>query len=31
MVRLSIGAEATERRHVEQLWALLQEQAARGA
>ena len=31
MVRVSIGAEATERRHVEQLWALLQEQAARGA
>jgi aromatic-L-amino-acid/L-tryptophan decarboxylase len=30
MVRVSIGAEATERRHVEQLWALLQEQAARG-
>ena len=31
MVRVSIGVEATERRHVEQLWALLQEQAARGA
>jgi aromatic-L-amino-acid/L-tryptophan decarboxylase len=30
MVRVSVGAEATERRHVEQLWALLQEQAARG-
>ena len=30
MVRVSIGAEATERRHVEQLWVLLQEQAARG-
>jgi aromatic-L-amino-acid decarboxylase len=31
MVRVSIGVEATERRHVEQLWALLQEEAARGA
>jgi aromatic-L-amino-acid/L-tryptophan decarboxylase len=30
IVRVSIGAEATERRHVEQLWAMLQEQAARG-
>jgi aromatic-L-amino-acid/L-tryptophan decarboxylase len=30
MVRVSIGAEATERQHVEQLWALMQEQAARG-
>jgi aromatic-L-amino-acid decarboxylase len=27
MVRVSIGAEATERQHVEQLWALLQEAA----
>jgi aromatic-L-amino-acid decarboxylase len=31
MVRVSIGAEATERHHVEQLWALMQDQAARGA
>jgi aromatic-L-amino-acid decarboxylase len=31
MARVSIGAEATERQHVEQLWALMQEQAARGA
>jgi aromatic-L-amino-acid/L-tryptophan decarboxylase len=31
MVRVSIGAETTERRHVEELWALMQEQAARGA
>jgi aromatic-L-amino-acid/L-tryptophan decarboxylase len=31
MVRVSIGTEATERHHVEQLWALMQEQAARGA
>jgi len=30
MVRVSIGAEATERQHVEQLWALMQEEAARG-
>jgi len=30
MVRVSIGAEATERQHVEQLWKLMQEQAARG-
>jgi len=30
MVRVSIGAEATERHHVERLWALMQEQAARG-
>lgn len=30
MVRVSIGAEATERRHVERLWALMQEQATRG-
>ena len=27
MVRVSIGAEGTEREHVEQLWALMQEQA----
>jgi aromatic-L-amino-acid/L-tryptophan decarboxylase len=31
MVRVSIGAEATERQHVEQLWTLMQEHAARGA
>ncbi len=30
MVRVSIGAEATERNHVEELWTLLQEQAVRG-
>lgn len=30
MVRISIGAEATEREHVQQLWTLMQEQAARG-
>jgi aromatic-L-amino-acid decarboxylase len=30
MVRVSIGSEATERQHVEQLWDLMQEQAARG-
>jgi aromatic-L-amino-acid decarboxylase len=30
MVRVSIGAEATEREHVEALWALMQQQAARG-
>lgn len=29
MVRVSIGAEATERAHVEALWAMMQEQAAR--
>lgn len=29
MVRVSIGAEGTEREHVEQLWALMQEQAAK--
>ncbi|HVW70848.1 MAG TPA: aminotransferase class V-fold PLP-dependent enzyme [Steroidobacteraceae bacterium] len=29
MVRVSIGAEDTEREHVEQLWALMQEQAAK--
>jgi aromatic-L-amino-acid decarboxylase len=29
MVRVSIGAEATERRHVEQLWSLMQEQAGK--
>ena len=28
MIRVSIGAEATERQHVEQLWALMQEQVA---
>jgi aromatic-L-amino-acid decarboxylase len=27
MVRVSIGAESTERRHVEDLWALMREQA----
>jgi len=31
MVRVSIGAEATERRHVEELWALMQSEAARRA
>jgi aromatic-L-amino-acid decarboxylase len=30
MVRVSIGAESTERAHVEALWALMQQQAARG-
>lgn len=30
MVRVSIGAETTERQHVEHLWALMQEQAVRG-
>lgn len=30
MVRVSIGSESTERRHVEELWTLMQEQAARG-
>jgi aromatic-L-amino-acid decarboxylase len=29
MVRVSIGAEGTEREHVEQLWTLMQEQAAK--
>lgn len=29
MVRVSIGAEGTEREHVEQLWALMQAQAAK--
>lgn len=31
MLRLSIGAELTERRHVEELWQLLQEAAAAAA
>jgi aromatic-L-amino-acid decarboxylase len=30
MVRVSIGAESTEREHVERLWALMQDEAARG-
>ena len=30
MVRVSIGAESTERQHVEQLWALMRDEAARG-
>jgi aromatic-L-amino-acid decarboxylase len=30
MVRVSIGAELTEREHVEQVWALMREQAAEG-
>ncbi len=30
MIRVSIGAEATERRHVEGLWAALQAEALRG-
>jgi aromatic-L-amino-acid decarboxylase len=29
MVRVSIGAELTERQHVEQLWRLMREQAER--
>jgi aromatic-L-amino-acid/L-tryptophan decarboxylase len=29
MVRVSVGAESTERTHVEQLWALMQKEAAR--
>ncbi|MFO0841514.1 MAG: pyridoxal-dependent decarboxylase [Gemmataceae bacterium] len=29
MVRVSVGAEATERRHVEALWARMREEAAR--
>jgi len=29
MVRVSIGAEATERQHVEELWTLMREEAAR--
>jgi aromatic-L-amino-acid/L-tryptophan decarboxylase len=29
MVRVSIGAESTERQHVEQLWALMKDEAAR--
>jgi aromatic-L-amino-acid/L-tryptophan decarboxylase len=28
LVRVSVGAEATERAHVDQLWALMQQQAA---
>jgi aromatic-L-amino-acid decarboxylase len=31
MVRVSIGAEATERRHLEELWALMRAQAERAA
>jgi aromatic-L-amino-acid/L-tryptophan decarboxylase len=31
MVRLSIGAEATQRSHVERLWRLVQEHAANSA
>ncbi len=30
MVRVSIGAELTEREHVEQVWALMREQTAEG-
>ena len=30
MVRVSIGAESTERRHLEDLWALMQKEAQRG-
>lgn len=30
MVRVSIGAESTERHHVERLWALMKDEAARG-
>jgi aromatic-L-amino-acid/L-tryptophan decarboxylase len=30
MVRVSIGAESTERTHVEQLWDLMRKEAARG-
>jgi aromatic-L-amino-acid decarboxylase len=29
MVRVSVGAESTERRHVEELWALMRAEAAR--
>jgi aromatic-L-amino-acid decarboxylase len=29
MVRVSIGAELTERRHVEALWALMRQEAER--
>jgi glutamate/tyrosine decarboxylase-like PLP-dependent enzyme len=31
MVRVSIGAAATERRHVEQVWTLMQQEASREA
>jgi aromatic-L-amino-acid decarboxylase len=31
MVRVALGGEATEHTHVEQLWKLMQEEAARGA
>jgi cytochrome P450 len=31
MVRVSIGAEATERKHLEELWALMRKEAERGA
>lgn len=31
MVRVSIGAESTEREHVQQLWALMKQEAARGS
>ena len=31
MVRVSVGAEATERRHVEALWALMRREAETGA
>jgi aromatic-L-amino-acid decarboxylase len=30
MVRVSIGAEATERAHVEQVWKAMQEEVRRG-
>jgi aromatic-L-amino-acid decarboxylase len=31
MVRVSIGAEATERRHVQELWQLMQDEAAKNS
>jgi aromatic-L-amino-acid decarboxylase len=31
MVRVSIGAELTEREHVERLWALMRQEAQRSA
>jgi aromatic-L-amino-acid/L-tryptophan decarboxylase len=31
MVRVSVGAEHTERRHVEQLWAAMRQEAERGS
>jgi len=31
MVRVSVGAEATEREHVEALWSLMQQEAEKSA